>query len=90
MRGPEYGTGNAQAGVDAFTGVVDHAGAHHLEQRVADHARVDAEVALSGANEKFTTRFHKLEERIETLGKKLDGMSLAEMDVVWDEVKKRE
>ncbi|MCE9520776.1 MAG: nucleoside triphosphate pyrophosphohydrolase [Verrucomicrobia bacterium] len=48
---------------------------------------VDAEVALSGANEKFTSRFHKLEERVESQGRKLDGMSLAEMDVVWDEVK---
>jgi len=48
---------------------------------------VDAEVALSGANEKFTARFQKLEERIEAQGKKLDGMSLTEMDAVWDEVK---
>lgn len=48
---------------------------------------VDAEVALSGANEKFTARFHKLEMRVETRGKKLDAMTLAEMDEVWDEVK---
>jgi MazG family protein len=51
---------------------------------------VDAEVALAAANEKFTGRFHKLEERIEAQGKQLAGMSLAEMDAVWDEVKRSE
>ncbi len=48
---------------------------------------VDAEVALSGANEKFTTRFHQLEERAEAGGKNLSKMSLTEMDEVWDAVK---
>ncbi len=49
---------------------------------------VDAEVALAAANEKFAGRFHKLEERIEAQGRQLAGMSLAEMDAVWDEVKR--
>jgi MazG family protein len=48
---------------------------------------VDAEVALAGANEKFTGRFRQLEERVEARGKQLGEMSLAEMDAVWDEVK---
>lgn len=49
---------------------------------------VDAEVALSGANEKFTARFRQLESRVAAQGRRLEGMSLAEMDAVWDEVKK--
>ncbi|HEY2572412.1 MAG TPA: nucleoside triphosphate pyrophosphohydrolase [Verrucomicrobiaceae bacterium] len=48
---------------------------------------VEAEVALARANEKFTARFQKLEERVEARGKKFSEMSLAEMDAVWDEVK---
>jgi MazG family protein len=48
---------------------------------------VDAEVALSGANEKFTARFSALEQRVESGGRKLEEMSLADMDAVWDEVK---
>ncbi len=49
---------------------------------------VEAEVALAHANEKFTSRFNQLEERVGALGKKLGEMTLAEMDAVWDEVKK--
>jgi uncharacterized protein YabN with tetrapyrrole methylase and pyrophosphatase domain len=48
---------------------------------------VDAEVALSGANEKFTARFSALEQRVESGGRKLEELSLADMDAVWDEVK---
>lgn len=48
---------------------------------------VEAEVALGHANEKFMSRFNKLEERVEAQGGQLDAMSLAEMDAVWDEVK---
>ena len=49
---------------------------------------VEAELALALANEKFTSRFGEMERRVAAQGKKLGGMSLAEMDGVWDEVKK--
>lgn len=51
---------------------------------------VEAEVALAHANEKFTARFHRLEELTLAQGKKLDEMSLAQMDAIWDEVKAEE
>ncbi len=50
---------------------------------------VDAELALSQANEKFTSRFHQVEERFTTGGRDMSAASLAEMDAVWDEVKEK-
>lgn len=49
---------------------------------------VDAELALSQANEKFTLRFHQVEERFTGQGREMSTASLAEMDAVWDEVKR--
>lgn len=48
---------------------------------------IEAEVALARANEKFVRRFRALEERVAAGGGRLEGMSLEEMDAVWDEVK---
>ncbi len=48
---------------------------------------VDAELSLARANEKFTDRFHQVEERLTAQGKTMGEVPLAEMDVVWDEVK---
>jgi len=49
---------------------------------------VDAELALAQANDKFTSRFHQVEERLTAQGKALGEATLAEMDAVWDEVKR--
>lgn len=49
---------------------------------------VESEAALAAASNKFVRRFHAMEERLIADGKKLGTLSLAEMDVVWDEVKK--
>jgi MazG family protein len=49
---------------------------------------VEAEVALSHANEKFTSRFHAVEERFASEGREMSKATLAEMDAVWDDVKK--
>lgn len=48
---------------------------------------VDAELALAHANEKFTQRFHQVEERFDAQGREMSDATLAEMDAVWDEVK---
>jgi MazG family protein len=49
---------------------------------------VDAESALVAANAKFENRFKKLEERLAGQGRQPGECSLAELDAVWDEVKR--
>ena len=48
---------------------------------------VDPEAALSGSCSKFRRRFTYLEEQTLRKGRKLTDMTLAEMDVIWDEGK---
>jgi XTP/dITP diphosphohydrolase len=50
--------------------------------------KVDPESALERTNKKFIKRFQYLESKAVTLGKKLSDMTLAEMDVFWEEAKK--
>lgn len=45
------------------------------------------ESALQNANKKFTNRFQYVEEQAIAAGKKLSEMTLAEMDVFWNEAK---
>jgi len=49
---------------------------------------VNPENALERTNKKFIHRFQYLEEAAKKAGKKLADMSLAEMDVFWNEAKK--
>lgn len=49
---------------------------------------VNPENALERTNKKFIRRFQYLEKASKEQGKKLDEMSLAEMDVFWNEAKK--
>jgi len=51
---------------------------------------VDAEEALQEANERFIRRFSYIEKKAKEQGKKLEDMSLAEMDKLWLEAKKLE
>jgi len=51
---------------------------------------VQSELALTAATEKFIRRFGQMEVKIMGQGKKLGGMTLQEMDEVWDQVKKEE
>jgi MazG family protein len=53
-------------------------------------AKFDGEILLNQATNKFVRRFHALEAEAALLGEPLAGMSLAEMDVLWEKVKKRE
>ncbi|MDP4109070.1 MAG: nucleoside triphosphate pyrophosphohydrolase [Bacillota bacterium] len=57
---------------------------------IARFLKVDPEGALTGASEKFIRRFGLMEEQAETSGKKLEELSLAEMDKLWDSAKRIE
>lgn len=48
---------------------------------------IDPETCLRRANEKFETRFRKVEEFVEKTGKTLKDHSLAELDQFWDKAK---
>ncbi|MEL1241968.1 nucleoside triphosphate pyrophosphohydrolase [Flavobacterium flavipallidum] len=50
--------------------------------------KVNPEDALERTNKKFIKRFQYLESKAEALGKSLKDMTLAEMDVFWEEAKK--
>ncbi len=50
--------------------------------------KVDPESALERTNKKFIKRFKYLEQKSKALNKSLADMSLAEMDIYWDEAKK--
>lgn len=56
---------------------------------LARKLKVEAEPALHRATEKFSQRFRAVESLARERGLVLDGMSLAELDVLWDEVKAR-
>ncbi|MFQ5439010.1 MAG: nucleoside triphosphate pyrophosphohydrolase [Paracoccaceae bacterium] len=57
---------------------------------LARHFDVDPEVALRDANEKFIRRFNALEDKLETSGRSLKDADLAEMDTLWNAVKRDE
>lgn len=48
---------------------------------------INPENALEKTNKKFTKRFQYLESKAKTLNKSLSEMTLAEMDVFWEEAK---
>jgi XTP/dITP diphosphohydrolase len=50
---------------------------------------VDAENALELTNKKFIKRFSQMEEAVNRKGLNLSGMTLAEMDAIWNEIKKQ-
>lgn len=52
-------------------------------------ARIDAELALSAATDKFFARFADMEKLILAERGSLDNMTLAEMDTYWDRVKRK-
>jgi XTP/dITP diphosphohydrolase len=49
---------------------------------------INPEDALERTNKKFIHRFKYLESKATELGKPLSDMTLAEMDVFWEEAKK--
>lgn len=55
---------------------------------LARFLKVDPETALRKTNKKFEKRFRELEKIAKNKGKKLNEMSLQDMDIIWDELKK--
>ena len=55
---------------------------------VARLAKVQPELALKGAVDKFVRRFEATEGLIHSDGKRMEDMTLDEMDAYWDRVKK--
>jgi len=56
---------------------------------VSRHLGVNPEIALKKANEKFIKRFEYLEKKLKERGKRLGEVSLKEMDILWEEAKKK-
>jgi len=54
------------------------------------HLNCNAEEALRKANHKFEQRFRKVEEKALERGSSVKDLSLIEMDILWDEVKREE
>lgn len=52
--------------------------------------QLDAEGALEKANRKFISRFTRMEDEARLQGRSLAGMTLAEMDGLWDMIKRRD
>ena len=71
----------------------------HIEEEFGDllfslinYARflqIDAENALEKTNKKFITRFNRMEQVALQQGKQLADMTLAEMDDIWNSIKKQ-
>ena len=56
---------------------------------VARHLKIDPEEALRRANQKFTHRFHYIEQRMAEAGTTLETSTLQDMDALWDEAKSK-
>ncbi len=57
---------------------------------LARKCKLDAETALQGATDKFVARFNRLEDQLNARGKKLGDVDLAEMDAIWNQIKKND
>jgi len=55
---------------------------------VARLLRLNPEISLRRANDKFVRRFQRLEKRFASQGKDLSRATAAEMDAVWEEIKR--
>ncbi len=54
---------------------------------LARKCSVDSEEALTGATEKFISRFEALEAELEKNGKTFENTSICELDAIWEEIK---
>jgi ATP diphosphatase len=57
---------------------------------LARHLKADPEKALRGANAKFERRFAYIESELATNGRRPEQATLAEMDALWTQAKRRE
>jgi MazG family protein len=56
---------------------------------LARKCKLDAESTLQAATDKFVTRFNRLEDELQAQGKRLGDADLAELDEIWNEVKRK-
>ena len=56
---------------------------------LARKCNIDAESALQKATDKFRKRFNQVEDELSKRGKKLGEVDLAELDGIWEEIKKQ-
>lgn len=54
---------------------------------LARKAKVDSELALTNATNKFIDRFEKVEKTVNSQGKNVEEMTMKELDEVWDGIK---
>jgi MazG family protein len=57
---------------------------------LARKCKLDAESALQAATDKFVARFNRLEDELQSRGKRLGDVDLVEMDEIWNEIKKND
>ena len=57
----------------------------HLSRQLG----IEPETALRKANDKFTKRFGTMEAAVESSGRKMSDMSLAELEIQWQQAKKK-
>jgi len=55
---------------------------------LARKCKLDAESALQTATDKFVARFNRLEDELRARGKRLGDVDLAELDEIWNAIKK--
>ena len=56
---------------------------------LARKCKLDAESALQAATDKFVTRFNRLEDELQAQGKRLGDVDLAELDAIWNRIKRK-
>jgi len=54
------------------------------------HLGLDAEDALRKANTKFTRRFNYIEDQLKAQGSSVEDADLEKMDMIWNEIRKRD
>ena len=55
---------------------------------MARHSKLSSETALRRSNERFTSRFGWIEAKLESEDRDMSDVSLAELNVLWDEAKR--
>jgi MazG family protein len=71
---------------------------HEVEDEIGDllfavvnlarKCKLDAESTLQSATDKFVERFNRLEDELQAQGKRLGEVGLAELDALWNKIKK--
>jgi MazG family protein len=79
-------------------GAIESANQESIEDEIGDllfavvnlarKCKLDAETALQSATDKFVRRFNMLEDELKARGKRLGNVDLAELDAIWNEVKR--